>query len=232
MNYRNSLFKEYYCYVCVVIKTNRMKRVFYIIVACFFTFSFKIQGQEASTSSSNRGLISLGVRNSISMFNDGDWNSVGTGAGGQFRIQLSDKVNTEWFYDYLTANVGDFAHRTDEHIGWSVLFYPLQNIGTLRKIEPYVLAGHCFDYSLFTDNNLENNSTSRWSMAVQAGFGMHFNFSKLFNISTTLQYMIHLSNDISATDNNGLVTFTKQPGVDLVGHILFNVSANFVLGKL
>ena len=215
-----------------------MKRIVSIIVVSFLPLSFMAYGQDASIVTAGKtlpgsgGMFSLGVRSSLSMFNDGDWNSVGTGAGGQFRIQLSDKVNTEWFYDYLTANVGNFAHRTDEHIGWSVLFYPFVTEGTLDVIQPYIMAGHCFDYSLFTDNNNENNSASRWSSAVQAGIGTHINFSRQFNISSSLQYMIHLANDINATENNGVVTYTRQPGVDLAGHILFNVSANFVLGKL
>jgi len=215
-----------------------MKRIVCIIVASFLTLPFMVYGQDASIVTAGKalpgpsGMISIGFRSSISMFNDGDWNSVGTGAGGQFRIQLSNDVNTEWFYDYLTANVGDYAHRTDEHIGWSVMFYPIKSNGILQTIQPYILAGHCFDYSLFTDNSNENNSAKRWSSAVQAGIGMHFNLSRNFNFSSALQYMIHLSNDINASDNNGVVTFTKQSGVDLVGHILFNVSANFVLGKL
>jgi hypothetical protein len=78
----------------------------------------------------------------------------------------------------------------------------------------------------------ENNFAQRWSSAVQAGIGTHINLTKQFNISSALQYMIHLSNDINAYDNNGVVTFTKQQGVDLVGHILFNVSVNFAIGKL
>lgn len=215
-----------------------MKRIVCIIVASFLTLSGMVYGQDASTVTAGKilsgpsGLVSFGVRSSLSMFNDGDWNSLGTGAGGQFRIKLSDNVNTEWFYDYLTANVGDYAHRTDEHIGWSVMFYPFVTHGMMTIIQPYILAGHCFDYSIFTDNSNENNSAKRWSSAVQAGIGTHINFTRQFNISTSLQYMIHLSNDIGATDTNGMVVFTRQSGLDLVGHLLFNVSANFVLGKL
>jgi len=215
-----------------------MKRIICIIVACILALPIMVNGQDASTVTAGKilpgpsGLVSFGVRSSISMFNDGDWNSVGTGAGGQFRVKLSDNVNTEWFYDYLTANVGDYAHRTDEHIGWSVMFYPFVTHGMMTIIQPYIMAGHCFDYSLFTDNSNENNSAKRWSSAVQAGIGTHINFTRQFNISSSLQYMIHLSNDIGATDNNGVVVFTRQSGLDLVGHLLFNVSANFVLGKL
>ena len=68
------------------------------------------------------GRFSLGVRSSMSLFNDGNA-GIGQGAGGQFRIQVNKKVNTEWFADYITSGIGDYANRKDGHIGWSVMFY-------------------------------------------------------------------------------------------------------------
>ncbi len=174
-------------------------------------------------------MFSFGVRSTVSLFNDGDAKSFGTGSGGQFRIQLSDHVNTEWFYDYIAGNVGDFAHRTDQHIGWSVVLYLLNQP---KSWQPYFLVGHCFDYSLFIDNHHDNNSAERWSSAVQAGFGTHINLTNRFNFTTTLQYMIHLANDISTTNDNGNVTFQKQNGVDLIGHLLVNFSVNYKLSNL
>ncbi|MGL4599812.1 MAG: hypothetical protein ACRCYO_19965, partial [Bacteroidia bacterium] len=39
---------------------------------------------------------------------------------GQFRIRLTDRINTEWFADYISTNLNNLASRSDYHIGWSV----------------------------------------------------------------------------------------------------------------
>ena len=43
------------------------------------------------------GIFSLGVRTTVSAFNDGLSGNVGTGVGGQFRLQFADKVNSDSF---------------------------------------------------------------------------------------------------------------------------------------
>ncbi len=178
------------------------------------------------------GIFSLGVRAPLSAFNDGDWRNMGTGAGGQFRIRIAERLNTDWFFDYVTGNVGDFASRTDYHIGWSVAYYLGKRSPQDVKIQPYVLAGHCFDYTNQKDNNNRNNFAERWSSAVQAGFGSHFNLTKRFDISTTLQYMIHMGTDIHAHQEHGTVHFEKETGVNLEGHLFFNVSLNYKIVDL
>ncbi|MBK6891788.1 MAG: hypothetical protein IPH00_01255 [Flavobacteriales bacterium] len=86
-------------------------------------------------------MVSIGGRSSISLFNGTDSNSPGTGAGGQLRIRLADRVNTDWFYDFFRGPIGDYGHRQDQHIGWSVLFY-LRDPGTTRQtVQPYILQG-------------------------------------------------------------------------------------------
>ena len=91
------------------------------------------------------GTVSIGVRSSTSLFNDGHAGAPGLGVGGQMRVRVSDRVNTNWFYDYLSGSAGDKVYRADQHIGWSVLFYVLKAREERRLFQPYVLAGHCFD---------------------------------------------------------------------------------------
>jgi len=83
------------------------------------------------------GVLSVGGRSVLSTFNDGEWGNMGTGAGGQFMLQFSDQVNTAWFFDYITTGVGNFANRTDYHIGWSVNYYfvPFNSI-KITKMQP------------------------------------------------------------------------------------------------
>jgi Outer membrane protein beta-barrel domain len=173
------------------------------------------------------GLISLGVRSSVSAFNDGAWNNTSTGVGGQLRVQFSDRVNTDWFMDYFTGNIGDFANRQDLHIGWSVLYYLRAPSTRRRVLQPYVLMGHCFDHSKQTANVDHTVSAERWSSAVQGGAGTHINLSERSDISFVGQYMIHLGTDIHAHSHDGEVAFEQHKAAELEGHLLFHVSFNY-----
>lgn len=177
------------------------------------------------------GVLSVGARNVFSTFNDGVWANMGTGTGGQFMLQFSNRVNTAWFFDYITSGVGNYANRTDYHIGWSVMYYLVPS-DKMPKWQPYVLAGHCFDYSNIKDNSNDANFKERWSSAVQAGFGTHYNFTSRLDASLQAQYMIHLGNDIDTEYENGKVNFISKNGVNLEGHLLITLSVNFKLADL
>lgn len=181
-----------------------------------------------------RGVFGLGGRSTISLFNEGRTDGVGTGAGGQFRIQFSDRVNTDWFFDYLTAQVGSKANRQDLHIGWSVLFYPyLKKNVNYMKVKPYFLAGHCFDYTNTKENTNPDNYAERWSSAIQGGIGTHFNLSERFDVSATAQYMTHLGTRVhSHEEPDGHVHIEKKNGVNLEGHLLLTISINYKIAKL
>lgn len=176
------------------------------------------------------GMFSLGVRTTLSTFNHGRFANTGTGVGGQFRIQFADQVNSDWFFDYITGDVGDYAHRTDYHIGWSVLFYPLKRADLF--IKPYVLAGHCFDYTKIADNSNSANYIERWSSAVQGGAGMHINFSERLDVSLVAQYMTHLGNHVDAHLHGGQVVFHSDKGGSLEGHLLFHLGLNYKIVDL
>jgi len=198
-----------------------------------FVLPLLIHAQDLRIKNNYGGVVSLGVRNVVSAFNDGVWSNVGVGSGGQFNVQLSNRINTAWFFDYIKGGVGNYANRTDYHIGWSVMYYLVpSSTEKLVKFQPYVLAGHCFDYSNFKDNTNANNYAERWSSAVQAGVGSHYNFSKRFEMYLQAQYMIHLGNDIDASQVNGQAVFIKEQGVNLVGHILISVGINCKIADL
>jgi len=168
----------------------------------------------------------------------------GSGVGGQFRLRFSDAVNTDWFFDYITSDILNYAHRTDYHIGWSVLFYPINNLDYFRqkeefkpKFRPYILAGHCFDYSKIEAkvSPLDGPmSAERWSSAVQAGLGTHLELSPSFDISLTGQYMIHLGNHIETEYDftTGALSFHEHKGASLAGHVLVTLSLNYKIAKL
>lgn len=208
-----------------------LKRIF---ILCVMLYSSKSVFSQEDMKIKNKpgGIFSLGVKTPLSAFNDGNWRNVGTGAGAQFRIRIAERLNTDWFFDYVTGNVSDFASRTDYHIGWSVAYYLGKKSPDQVKVQPYILAGHCFDYTNQKDNMNRTNYAERWSSAVQAGFGTHFNLTKRFDVSTTLQYMIHMGTDIRAEKINNEVVFKKESGVNLEGHVFLNLSLNYKIVDL
>ena len=178
------------------------------------------------------GMLSLGGRSSISLFNGGHGSDVGMGAGGQFRLRIAERVNTDWFYDFFRGNVGDFGHRADQHIGWSVMYYVLPGTERLRRLQPYVLAGHCFDHTLQQVNGRADQRAERWSSAVQAGVGTHLNLSDRADLSLVGQYMIHLGNDVHMHRHDDGRVYFEAHGAGLEGHLLLHLSFNYKLFRL
>lgn len=204
-----------------------MKKLFVIllIVPCV---SF---AQPLNIKDKQGGIFSLGVRTTVSTFNGGDFGNTGIGAGGQFRLQVSNFVNTDWYFDYITSNVEDFATRTDYHIGWSVLAYFTSKPNP--PVKPYILAGHCFDWTELKDLGDPSNTALRRSSAVQAGAGIHFNLSERMDISFVTQYMMHLGSDIHAERTDaGNVVFEQHKGAGMEGHLLFHLGINYKIADL
>ena len=182
-----------------------------------------------------KGQFELGVRNTYSVFSAN--HGIGEGVGGQFRIGVSEKINTEWFADYIISNISDLGKRADMHIGWSVMFYPFE---FESRFKPYVLAGHCFDYTKVNAfkspyTNIITETQDRWSSAVQMGIGTHFTLSKRTNLSLSAQYMMHLGTDLHAhAENvNGLdeLVIETHAGEGIEGHLLLNLSLNVLVAN-
>ena len=219
-----------------------MKLIFLFLMSFL---ALQVNAQEQRTFNP-AGMLSLGGRTTVSLFNDHKNEMTGTGVGGQFRLRFSDAVNTDWFFDYITSDILNYAHRTDYHIGWSVLFYPINHLAYFHqpkdfkpKFRPYILAGHCFDYSKIEAKDgispLDGALyAERSSSAVQAGLGTHLELSPRFDISFTGQYMMHLGNHIE-TDydfTSGTLSFHEHKGASLAGHLLVTVSLNYKIARL
>jgi hypothetical protein len=192
----------------------------------------QLTAQEFHVRDNRRGIFSLGLRTTPSLFNDGKWDNFGIGSGGHFRLQLSNHVNTEWFADYIKGRIGDFADREDVHIGWSVMLYPFAPVEKLKFLQPYVMMGHCFDYTKIKETRKPDNFAERWSSAIQTGAGVHLNFTQRFDVSLSAQYMIHLGTDLHADLHDGIVVIEKEDGVNLEGHLLTCVSLNYKIADL
>jgi hypothetical protein len=192
---------------------------------------------QEKTNYTEKGQFSLGLRTTTSVF--GHDPVPGLGVGGQFRLQLLDYINTEWFADYITMDLKGAGTRNNTHIGWSVMFYPKK----LNRFVPYVIAGHCFDYAKVTPlstpyDDRSNEAVSRWSSAVQAGLGTHFYLTERFNMTFSAQYMMHLGNHLEyelEETTNGWYLDTAPSGshthseARLEGHVLLTFSINYRL---
>lgn len=215
-----------------------MPRILLIVSFFFPMMLFAQEDISATTPEKESGTFSLGVRNTFSTF--GATENLGVGFGGQFRIRVSNRINTEWFTDFINEDIDGLATRNDYHIGWSVMIYPFK---TKAKLVPYVLAGHCFDYTkvrttynIYTSNPPQ--TVSRLSSATQVGLGTHINLSEIVDISLSSQYMMHLGSDVHAEthEHNGVkeIHIEKEghSGFSLEGHLLFTLSVNFKIAQL
>jgi hypothetical protein len=176
------------------------------------------------------GTVSVGTRNTFSMFSDDP--GIGLGVGGQTRVQFSDRINTEWFGDYITSKNKTYTVRNDYHVGWSVMYYPGNTIDFTNLFQPYIVAGHCFDYSKVSEQKNKSNYQERYSLATQAGLGTHINITPFFDCSLSCQYMLHFGKEIETTINKDVVAIEKKDFSSPDGHLLFSVSINYKLFHL
>ena len=204
-----------------------IKNSLFILFFLFLLGEVIAQNKEVDFNSS--GVFSLGGRTTISLFNDVATSSFGTGLGGQFRLQFAERINSDWFFDYLTSDIGNLVSRTDYHIGWSVMVYPIKEFWLLK---PYIIAGHCFDYTNMVENNNKSNYSERWSSAVQGGIGTHILLTERLDCSITGQYMMHLGNQLHPEFSGNQVFFHAEKGASLEGHLLTTLSINYKIGKL
>ena len=216
-----------------------MKKIFFLTGAISLAV-LRGFSQDTPDLSKESGKLMLGMRSVTSAFSDDG--ARGMGVGGQFRIKFGSQLNSDWFLDYITTDIGGLAKRTDYHIGWSVLYYPFNTDIRKGKLTPYILAGHCFDWTEVEKNNFGTSTTAlneahRFSSAVQSGLGAHYNLSDNMDVSLTAQYMIHLGNDINTTVFTDEVTkqkdvLIKEGELGLEGHLLINLSLNVFIVDL
>lgn len=205
------------------------KLIYFTLTFFLLTYVNYFAQDSIKTNVPKAGWFSLGGRSTLSAF---DADGVGLGTGGQVRVQLGNRVNTDWFGDYISINIADKVRSEYYHIGWSVLFYPFEKLQFPKIIQPYILAGHCFDYNVKTIIREPSLSLNRWGSAVQAGLGTHFNLSERFDVSLTCQYMIHLTHEIDAQISGENVVLVENKSSSLEGHLLTTVSINYKLFRI
>jgi len=222
-----------------------MKNYITVLLLAISPFLVSAQGPSESYIKKREhvdGQVSLGIRSTGSFFGNGNYS--GLGYGGQFRIRVGDRLNTEWYSDYIKTDIKGLGYRETAHIGWSVMFYPFNTTTKKGSIAPYILAGHCFDYARINSNlHLEPNTKiyvkdfkERWTSAVQLGIGTSVHLSDRLDLSLGAQYMSHLGNDIHVEikdyeDGSGSYMYIDddQNSLTLEGHLLVTFSLNYMI---
>ncbi|MFN0032073.1 MAG: hypothetical protein ACKVOR_07940 [Flavobacteriales bacterium] len=198
-----------------------------IIAALAIAITASASGQnEKPFSNESFGIFSLGTRNTFSSFSHDK--QAGIGIGGQFRLQYNERINTEWYFDYITYQTAR-TYKNDYHIGWSVLYYPGRTVDFSKLLQPYLIAGHCFDLSMVGEKSNETNKQKRTSMATQAGLGTHINITPKLDCSLSAQYMLHFGKEMHVHEDAEHVEIEKHNNSAPDGHLLFTVSFNYKL---
>ena len=181
---------------------------------------------------SQGGAFSIGFRTDMNIFTNAP-KSFGMGAGSSVRIQLLDRLNTEWFADYITSNLYNKAARTDAHIGWNVMYYIINPRGFTRKFTPFIAAGHCFDYTGIRLNGENQPMHDRWTSAVQMSVGCHYNITPEFDISLSTLYDLHLGKEVDADlAKDGTVVISEHSNAGWEGHFMLIFSVHYKIAKL
>lgn len=197
-----------------------------LVLSC----SWKSYAQEIKIKGNQGGLFSMGIRSTFSSFAHKGIGDIGAGFGGQFRLQLANRLNTEWFGDFMRGNIAQKVGRSDYHIGWNVMYYFTDKMSPVAK--PYIVAGHCFDRTVLTENGNPSNRIVKNSSAIQAGAGVSFNLTERLDITLLSQYMFHLGKDIHAHISGEEVSLSLEKGTGIEGHLLVSVSINFKIADL
>ena len=209
-----------------------MKTIYGLIILLMLFTINSYAGKWDFLRDSGSGEFSVGTRNAFSHFSDMQNESAGIGIGGQFRVQFSDRINSEWFLDYISSEIGSKGIREDYHIGWSLMYYFDKTPGFKKLLKPYLLLGHCFDYTEVTDKEKPTIGKSRFSMATQAGLGTHFNITPQLDISLSTQYMLHFGKEIEAHEQEGVFIINQAEHNHVGGHLLTVLSINYKIAKL
>ena len=188
----------------------------------YLLFPLLVIGHPETTSDRS---FSLGIRTTASYLEG--W---GTGIGGEFNISLSNAVNTEWYADYIYSDIEGLGKRIDYHIGWSVQYLPVSP-SSKDQLEPFVEAGHCFDWTTISAYE-EDLSASRFSSAVQFGGGVKYLLEENLELGLKAQYMIHLGKDLHADVHADHFHIHESEGSELESHILFSFTINYILSDL
>jgi len=185
--------------------------------------------------SEKSGYFSVTSRTSISMWGLNQWKLSGLGKGTAFRIQISDRLNTEWYGDFIKTQYKGKVYRWDRHLTNSIMFYFKKPDTLKHKFHPFISASvFCLDFTHIESIGPGGQSMQRFSLSQQFGIGSHFFLTERADLSVYMQYYNHLGNDIHIEElADGTIQLEEHRGrISLEGHMFFVFSAGYRIGDL
>ncbi len=180
------------------------------------------------------GYFSVTQRVSASLWSLNQWRLSGLGKGTAFRLQISKRLNTEWYADYIKTEFKGRAFRWDRHLTNSVMFY-FRSLDTLKyKFHPFVSASvFCLDFTHVEEVGT-GKSLQRFSFSQQFGLGAHYFITERADISLYAQYYNHLGNDIHIEElpDGSLHIEEHRERISLEGHMFVVFSVGYRIADL
>lgn len=188
---------------------------------------------KASFDNSAAGLLSLGLAGqTASLLHQEDYQAP-IGVGANFRLQLHNRINTEWALHYMQADFGEQAFRKDIFISANALFYPFPgNEDFEESWRPFISLGGSMNYGALEANANPSNQVDRWNPAIALGLGTHLNLTPKFDLSFSTQYMLEFGEELSWQNNNGRLLLLSQPSEKVEQRFLFSLSLNYKIADL
>jgi hypothetical protein len=210
------------------------KLILYLFLLLLFLFSFQVYSQKKPRAEQS-GYFSVTFRNSASMWSLNKWGITGLGKGTAFRLQISKRLNTEWYGDFIKTEYKGKVFRWDRHLTNSLMFY-FRNIEDLEhKFHPFISASvFCLDFTRVEVIGSDGDFKERFSFSQQFGLGAHYYLTKLADISVYAQYYNHLGNDIHIDEHpDGTIHIEEEKGrISLEGHMFLVISVGCKIGDL
>lgn len=187
------------------------------------------------TANIQSGYFSVTQRTSFSMWGLNNWRLTGLGKGTAFRIQISKRLNTEWYGDFIRTEYKGKAFRWDRHLTNSLMFY-FRDLDSMKyKFHPFVSASvFCLDFTHVEEVGSGGKYLERFSLSQQFGLGTHYFITERADLSLYFQYYNHLGNDIHIEEQeDGSLHIEEHKGrISLEGHMFMVFSIGYRFADL
>lgn len=211
-----------------------LKKPLLLLIAIFCLAT--VNGQEKKGSEQS-GYFSITFRSSVSLWSLNQWTLNGLGKGTAFRLQISKRLNSEWYGDMIKTHYKDKVYRWDRHLTNTLMYY-FRDLDELEhKFHPFISASvFCLDITEVAEVKPDGTGQllRRFSFSQQLGLGAHYYLTERADISFYAQYYAHLGNDIHVEEHpDGTIHIQEEKGrISLEGHLFFVISVGYRLTDL
>ncbi|MCS6990547.1 MAG: hypothetical protein NZL95_01640 [Chitinophagales bacterium] len=175
------------------------------------------------------GVFAAGIRTAAGLTLTDSTLNLAQGVGLQARLLVLQRLNTEWYVEWLRGGFSDEAFRTDLHLGFNILGYFQRR---LQRVAPFLMTGFAAD-ALTLNNRLEaRHRTTSWTTAVLGAIGFHINLTWRSDLTIAVAYQHHLVHQALLQTAEGILAQVPRSGRTGDGHLLVQLSMNYKITDL